>query len=1119
MVTGTVQPVSKTGQASSDLLPAPAQAPAGAGSRARANRARSGRAIVRLVLRPVLAVLVLGVLAALGLALRLAAGPLEVTWLVHAVTPISLGGGSNADGRGRAGPPSARLEVGRAWLRWDGFRSGVDAPLAVRLEDVTIRRPGGAIVDHLDTVRVSLVATDLVVGTLSIEEIGLSGARLNLRRDSEHGLDLGLLPGGETGHGGSSGPMLHWNALRRVRVADLQLSVHDVVVGQDWSVRDVAIDVSPAGTGIVGRFGATLLAAGHRTTLHGEGAAVPPGIAGGSDAEDGDVAWHVALDPVVPSELAGILPMLAPLRALALPVASTLDIGFANGPGQFMQPVRASLSLSLGRGQIDANGTALRVASGIVQVQASLPTGLDDAVALRLRQADLQLRAASDAYGAEATGPLLHASGTLSVDSLSEARYIRTALQVDSPRIDFATLAQYWPEGMAAGARNWITANITGGTARDLHVETRLDSDTGWSHLAEIERTGGFEGDGLTLWWLRPIAPLHDMRARLSFEGPDTVLIEAPHAVMPVEVGTGPAHTIDVSNGSMRITGLTATKQIATVRIRLDGDLGDLLAELAHPRLKLLSVHPVPFKDASGRSLTDVEVVLPLDSDVSIDAITVKARSQMTAVHLGNVVAGRSLDQARLTVSADTEGLAVEGDGLVSGIAAQLRYAMDFRSGPPDQVTEQAHVRGVVSTDALRHEGLDPSDNVEGSGRLAVEYAAHRSGAAQVSLGLDLADLAVSTPVWSKARGLPAHAEATIGLQHGHLVSVDRIEADGPGLAVQAHAAISNGRAHQVVVGHFTVGRTNGAGRIDLPADVGHGAPPGPIRVSAHGSVLDLSAAIDGGTPSHPPKPKPASRRPAGAASPSPSWVADLAFDTVFVGKRTALGGVAAHVENDGQRIATARIDASAPTPISVRLAPEPGGRHLSASAADLGRLLSVLGVTDALAGGALRLDGRFDDRTTEAPLDGTVEVGRFLVRDAPLAARIVRNLSIYGWLAAPRSPQLRVGRLVAPFSLAKETLTLTDARAHSAALGVTLRGAIDLGHQSLDLKGTVVPVWAINQLPGRLPGVGRLFSPEKGGGVLAATVRIRGPFSSPDVHVNALSALAPGFLRRLLFE
>jgi len=45
---------------------------------------------------------------------------------------------------------------------------------------------------------------------------------------------------------------------------------------------------------------------------------------------------------------------------------------------------------------------------------------------------------------------------------------------------------------------------------------------------------------------------------------------------------------------------------------------------------------------------------------------------------------------------------------------------------------------------------------------------------------------------------------------------------------------------------------------------------------------------------------------------------------------------------------------------------------------------------------------------------------------------------------------------------------------------------------------------------------LGKLFSPEKGGGVFAASWRMQGPFADPAVSVNPLAALTPGALRGL---
>ena len=104
--------------------------------------------------------------------------------------------------------------------------------------------------------------------------------------------------------------------------------------------------------------------------------------------------------------------------------------------------------------------------------------------------------------------------------------------------------------------------------------------------------------------------------------------------------------------------------------------------------------------------------------------------------------------------------------------------------------------------------------------------------------------------------------------------------------------------------------------------------------------------------------------------------------------------------------------------------------------------------------------------------------------------------------------------RLVAPFVLTPDALTLTDARAFSASLGMTAKGRILLDERTAKVEGTIVPAYMFNALLGHLPVVGRLFSPESGGGVFAATFRVQGKLADPQVSVNPLAALTPGFLR-----
>jgi hypothetical protein len=76
------------------------------------------------------------------------------------------------------------------------------------------------------------------------------------------------------------------------------------------------------------------------------------------------------------------------------------------------------------------------------------------------------------------------------------------------------------------------------------------------------------------------------------------------------------------------------------------------------------------------------------------------------------------------------------------------------------------------------------------------------------------------------------------------------------------------------------------------------------------------------------------------------------------------------------------------------------------------------------------------------------------------------------------------------------------------------VKGDIDLANETADLQGTIVPAYAINSFLGNIPLLGRLFSPERGGGLFAVNYSVRGRLADPAVSVNPLSALTPGFLR-----
>ena len=226
--------------------------------------------------------------------------------------------------------------------------------------------------------------------------------------------------------------------------------------------------------------------------------------------------------------------------------------------------------------------------------------------------------------------------------------------------------------------------------------------------------------------------------------------------------------------------------------------------------------------------------------------------------------------------------------------------------------------------------------------------------------------------------------------------------------------------------------------------------------------------------------------------------------------------GIAAHVESDGRIMR--RLDLSGRTgraqPFRVEIAPQGTGRVLAGSAADTGALLAALDVIPDMTGGRLALSGHYDDTAPGHPLTGHAEIADFRIRHAPALAKLLQAMTLYGLVDLMQGPGLGFTRLIAPFRLSDDILELHDARAFSPSLGMTAKGRLDLAREAFDMQGTIVPAYFFNSLLGNVPLVGRLFSPERGGGLFAATYTLRGPLADPSVSVNPLAALTPGFLR-----
>lgn len=876
-------------------------------------------------------------------------------------------------------------------------------------------------------------------------------------------------------------------------------------LGQGRRLSFAGLDAALEGSGRVLRL------TGAQLVLPGSGSQAGPMLTASGEAAMRDGRWQASLDlradPLSATALGRAWPVgLAPEARRAVLGAM---------PAGTLRNTRLRLSLtateSLDRVELAEARLGLVASDAVFAVGGSRVGVAAADLALSLTPATLRLDRMvvhlAPAGGPGMPGPTV----TATADAERQGGFWRGSLALGVDLVRFAELPAYWPEGLAHGAREWVTSNITAGEVRGGN----------WRFEAEIPETldafrltglsGKAEASGATVHWMRPIAPLQGVGATAEFSLNEINIRSHAGRQPPPEGGRG---GMEIREASARIFNLDVAPGNAEIAVHMAGPLADAWAVVRHPRLHLFDKRKVDIGVVRGQVDTRVQIAFPLYADLPIEMLKLHAAARITEAKLTNAIQGQDLDRTNLDLMVDTESLKLNGQAVLLNAPVRLGVDMDFRNGPATGVAERATLTGRLDARKLAVFGLDAGGLMDGPVGIEARYERRRNAQGQVALKGDLRDtrMGLEAVGWSKPPGTPAAAEATLRLQGEALQSIDGIRLDAPGAALRGRALFGpQSQIERFEIADSMLNGTRFAGEIRLPGMAGAS-----WLVALRGPLLDLRPILAAQGESRPPQP--------GADQTGPPLSLDLRFDRATMGEARNLFGIQARIGIDARGLlreaqASGRTTAEAAQSgaFEFTLAPRGRQRLLRMRAEDGGALLRALDLVDAIRGGRMTVTAAYDELRQGAPLSGTAELDQFVVRDAPAAAKLLQAMTLYGLVEAVQGGNgLLFNRLIAPFTLTPEALELRDARAFSASLGVTAKGRIWRQRGAVDIQGTIVPAYMFNTLLGNIPILGRLFSPEAGGGVFAATFRVQGALSDPTVTVNPLAALTPGFLRGL---
>jgi hypothetical protein len=657
-------------------------------------------------------------------------------------------------------------------------------------------------------------------------------------------------------------------------------------------------------------------------------------------------------------------------------------------------------------------------------------------------------------------------------------------------------IGQYWPPMALTNTRKWVLSHIPSGTARNADYVFSLTAPDNLSSLDLTNAVGGFDGVGLTLYWLQGGVPLTGLDGHFAMPDNDNAVITA---------SAGRVGKVQLRQGRMHIGGLNRRDQIGQLELDVAGQVPDVLAVLDAPPLKLLTHAPPELSSATGQAEGRVNVTIPFEQNLSFNDIKLNVTAQIHNVSMPAVLPPLGLQRGEVQLQTDGHQFNLQAKAQFTGAPLQLKLKESFAGAGRQDLA----VSGTAGGAFWHFIGIDTGSALHGPANGAAPFTLHVTGAvigAQTAqLQADLSKMGLTLPAlgWSKAPGQAGNMALTVSLQNGAFVAAQNFTAAAPGLSVTGTQ-----QGNSLSFATVAIGRTRAAGRLSWPAQ-----PGGAWVADFSGTALDLRQPKASHSAPSQSVPTPAKPAAPPAAPSGPLWQVHLAFAQLYLADYPAppLAGFSLTAAGRGATLLQAE---GATNEIYLSVAPQsPSLRALALHSNDAGLLLRALGGYQHMQGGRLALRAEYGEGQ---PAQGraTLENARFV--NAPDVTKFLQALTLYGLADVASGPGLRISRSEIPFTLQNNVLTLREARAYSSSLGFTASGNVNLATGMMDLDATIVPAYAVNSLPGKIPLIGRLFSAEKGGGLLAMRAHISGPIDNARVSVNPLSALTPGFLRSI---
>ncbi len=678
-------------------------------------------------------------------------------------------------------------------------------------------------------------------------------------------------------------------------------------------------------------------------------------------------------------------------------------------------------------------------------------------------------------------------------------------LGITGTRMDTATFKRLWPVFVSPKVRNWVVAHIHAGSVEKASVGVN-------SSIAALTPSGPvLTPDALAIDIVGKSAAVEPVDGLPTIRDTDmNVHVTGRTALISFGRGTAElpsGRKLTVAGGTFEVPD-TAPKAPATrTQFRVEGAVESVSELVSMDAMRDAAAMPFDPAAAHGAVAAKVTLNLPLKKDLRRESVDYLVEADVTGFSADHFIRGLKAEAATLKVNATSEALQIKGDMKIAGTPATV----DFRRarGEPDA---EVRIQTTLDDAARNRMGLDAGDTINGSMPVKISgrvKMTEREGRLSIDADLTHAKVTELLPGWNKPAGRAARLAFTL-VDKGATTKLDDFVLEGAGASVRGSVEVDSN--FEVVHASFPSFALSDGDKTSLRADRTN---DGVLKVVMRGDLYDGRGFV---------KNTVSGEKPDKRSKNSTDLDLDVKVGAVTGHHGEALRGIDLRLTRRNGQIRTLAMNGKigSTARVSASLRPRGNGRQVVVlESSDAGALFRFTDTYARVFGGNVSI--AMDAPTADgAAQEGLINVHDFTVRGEPALESVASSGSAppsydrTGRARPSTGSGVSFSRMRVEFTRSPGRFTVRDGVVWGPSVGATMDGYLDYSRDEVRLRGTFVPAYALNNMFGRLPIVGLFLGGGSNEGLLGITYQVVGSPQRPMLQVNPMSAVAPGFLRKL---